>query len=248
VSDEILINVTLTETRVAVVESGLLQELYIERDDDVSYVGNIYMGRVERVLPGMQAAFVNIGLDRTAFLHANDIVPRQPETDGNGEPVQTPAINELIEQGQAIMVQVIKDPLGTKGARLTTQLSVPSRYLVLLPEVSSIGVSVRIETEEERQRLKELVQSMVGDDERLGYILRTNAEGIGEDALARDMDYLRRLWARIESAAKTIQPGHCIYEDLSLPAGTLYLRRSFLALSVASRSHARRDRESTHRR
>ena len=220
-SDEILINVTLTETRVAVVENGLLQELYLERDDDVSYVGNIYMGRIERVLPGMQAAFVNIGLDRTAFLHVNDILPRQPELDDKGDPVQPPAINELIEQGQTITVQVIKDPLGSKGARLTTQLSVPSRYLVLLPGVQNIGVSVRIEAEEERQRLKDIVQNMAGEEDASGFILRTNAEGIDEDALARDIDYLRRLWARIEKAAETIQPGHCIYEDLSLPYRSL---------------------------
>jgi len=221
VSDEILINVTLTETRVAVVENGLLQELYLERDDDVSYVGNIYMGRVERVLPGMQAAFVNIGLERTAFLHANDIVPRQPELDEQGEPIQTPPINELVQQGQAIRVQVIKDPLGSKGARLTTQLSVPSRYLVLLPEVDSIGVSVRIEADDERKRLKDLLKSLIPDQVKAGFILRTNAEGIGEQALARDIDYLRRLWSRIEKAVASIKPGHCIYEDLSLPYRSL---------------------------
>ncbi|MEN1727283.1 MAG: ribonuclease G [Pseudomonadota bacterium] len=221
-SDEILINVTLTETRVAVVENGLLQELYLERDDDVSYVGNIYMGRVERVLPGMQAAFVNIGLDRTAFLHANDILPRQPELDEKGEPIQAPPITELVQQGQAIMVQVIKDPLGSKGARLTTQLSVPSRYLVLLPEGDSIGVSIRIEAEDERLRLKDLLKSLIQDDGKTaGFILRTNAEGIGEDALARDIDYLRRLWSRIEKAIDSIEPGNCIYEDLSLPYRSL---------------------------
>jgi ribonuclease G len=221
VSDEILINVTLTETRVAVVENGLLQELYLERDDDVSYVGNIYMGRVERVLPGMQAAFVNIGLERTAFLHANDIVPRQPEMGPDGEAVEAPAISDLVQQGQPIMVQVVKDPLGSKGARLTTQISVPSRYLVLLPGAGSIGVSVRIEAEEERQRLKDLLKSLINEGVDAGFILRTNAEGIGKDALARDIDYLRRLWARIEKAMKTIEPGRCIYEDLSLPYRSL---------------------------
>jgi len=221
VSDEILINVTLTETRVAVVENGLLQELYLERDDDVSYVGNIYMGRVERVLPGMQAAFVNIGLERTAFLHANDIVPRQPEMGPDGEAAPVPSINDLVQQGQPIMVQVIKDPLGSKGARLTTQISVPSRYLVLLPGAGSIGVSVRIESEEERQRLKDLLKSLINEGVDAGFILRTNAEGIGEEALARDIDYLRRLWARIEKAIQTIEPANCIYEDLSLPYRSL---------------------------
>lgn len=220
-SDEILINVTLTESRVAIVENGLLQELYLERDDDVSYVGNIYMGRVERVLPGMQAAFVNIGLDRTAFLHANDIVPRQPELTDEGEVIQAPAITELIQQGQQLLVQVIKDPLGSKGARLTTQLSIPSRYLVLLPGVNSIGVSVRIESDDERQRLRELLRELVGEDIESGFILRTNAEDIGGEALGKDIDYLRRLWRRIEAGVKSALPGQCIYEDLSLPFRSL---------------------------
>jgi ribonuclease G len=220
-SDEILINVTLTESRVAVVESGLLQELYLERVDDASYVGNIYMGRVERVLPGMQAAFVNIGLERTAFLHANDILPRYPELNEAGEPAQAPPITELIHQGQKLVVQVIKDPLGTKGARLTTQLSIPSRYLVLLPEVDSLGVSVRIEAEEERQRLRELLAELTGPDSKDGFILRTNAEGIGQEALAKDLEYLRRLWQRFETVMQGAEPGQCIYEDLSLPYRSL---------------------------
>ena len=220
-SDEILINVTVTESRVALVENGLLQELYLERDDDVSYVGNIYMGKVERVLPGMQAAFVNIGLDRTAFLHANDIVPRQAELGQDGSPMQPPPITELLRTGEKVMVQVIKDPLGSKGARLTTQLSVPSRYLVLLPGVDSLGVSVRIELEEERQRLKDLLRGLLGPDSKAGFILRTNAEGVTEAALAKDLNYLRRLWGRIENAMQVAEPGQCIYEDLSLPYRSL---------------------------
>jgi ribonuclease G len=220
-SDEILINVTLTESRVAVVENGMLQELYIERVDDVSFVGNIYMGRVERVLPGMQAAFVNIGLDRTAFLHASDVAPRQPEIDANGEPEPVPPISGMIEQGQNLVVQVIKDPLGSKGARLTTQLSVPSRYLVLLPGVASMGVSVRIELEEERQRLRDLLSSLTNPESKAGYILRTNAESIGEQALANDLEFLRRLWKRIEAHTASATPGQCIYEDLSLPYRSL---------------------------
>ncbi len=220
-SDEILINVTPTESRVAVVENGALQELYLERTGDGGYVGNIYMGRVERVLPGMQAAFVHIGLDRTAFLHVNDIIPRQPELTEDGEPVEPPPITDLIRQGQSVLVQVIKDPLGTKGARLTTQLSIPSRYLVLLPEVDNIGVSVRIEAEAERERLRELVRKLVGDDSKAGFILRTNAEDVGEDALARDLEYLRRLWQRIDRVMQSAEPGQCVYEDLSLPFRSL---------------------------
>ncbi len=220
-SDEILINVTLAESRVAVVESGLVQELYLERGDDSTYVGNIYMGRVERVLPGMQAAFVNIGLERTAFLHASDILPRQPELSESGEVMPAPTINALVHSGQQLLVQVIKDPLGSKGARLTTQLSVPSRYLVLLPGVDSLGVSVRIEAEEERQRLRDLLRALLGEGSKAGFIVRTNAEGIEEAALAKDLDYLRRLWRRIESRIETAAAGDCIYDDLSLPYRSL---------------------------
>jgi ribonuclease G len=221
VSDEILINVSPTERRVAVVESGLLQELYLERSGEASYVGNIYMGRIERVLPGMQAAFVNIGLERTAFLHAADILPRQPELDENGESRPVPSITELVSQGQKLLVQVVKDPLGTKGARLTTQLSIPSRYLVLLPGIQSLGVSVRIELEAERERLRGLLREMIGEDSQHGFIIRTNAEGIEGDALARDLKYLRRLWPRIEADAEKAGAGQLVYEDLSLPYRSL---------------------------
>jgi ribonuclease G len=221
VSDEILINVSPTERRVAVVESGLLQELYLERSGEASYVGNIYMGRIERVLPGMQAAFVNIGLERTAFLHAADILPRQPELDENGESRPVPSITELVSQGQKLLVQVVKDPLGTKGARLTTQLSIPSRYLVLLPGIQSLGVSVRIELEAERERLRGLLREMIGEDSQHGFIIRTNAEGIEGDALARDLKYLRRLWPRIEADAEKAAAGQLVYEDLSLPYRSL---------------------------
>ncbi len=162
-SEEILINVTPRETRVALVENGMLQEVHVERASRRGYVGNIYKGKVSRVMPGMQAAFVEIGLDRAAFLHASDIVrPTAPLPEDGGEappgaPLPTPPINELLRDGQEIIVQVVKDPIGTKGARLTTHLSIPSRYLVLLPYSKVLGVSVRIEDESERQRLKELL-------------------------------------------------------------------------------------------
>jgi len=221
VSDEILINVSPTERRVAVVESGLLQELYLERSGEASYVGNIYMGRIERVLPGMQAAFVHIGLERTAFLHAADILPRQPELDDNGDTQPIPSITELVSQGQKLLVQVVKDPLGTKGARLTTQLSIPSRYLVLLPGVQSLGVSVRIEIEAERERLRGLLRELTGEEPEHGLIIRTNAEGVEADALARDLKYLRRLWPRIEADAEQAAVGQLVYEDLSLPYRSL---------------------------
>ncbi|WP_376693252.1 ribonuclease G [Wenzhouxiangella sp. EGI_FJ10409] len=220
-SDEILINVSPTERRVAVVESGLLQELYLERSGEASYVGNIYMGRIERVLPGMQAAFVNIGLERTAFLHAADILPRQPELDENGEARPVPSITELVSQGQRLLVQVVKDPLGSKGARLTAQLSIPSRYLVLLPGIQSLGVSVRIELEAERERLRDILRDLTGEEPEHGFIIRTNAEGVEVDALARDLKYLRRLWPRIETDAGQAAAGQLVYEDLSLPYRSL---------------------------
>ncbi len=220
-SDEILINVFPSERRVAVVENGLLQELYLERSGEVSSVGNIYMGRVERVLPGMQAAFVNIGLERTAFLHAVDILPRQPELDENGDSPPVPLITELISQGQHLLVQVIKDPIGSKGARLTTQLSIPSRYLVLLPGLDSLGVSFRIDAEEERERLRKLLAEQLAEPAGHGFIIRTNAEGVEAESLARDLEYLRRLWPKIESGAVNARPGQLIYEDLSLPYRSL---------------------------
>jgi ribonuclease G len=160
VTEEILINVTPRETRVAVVENGMLQEVHVERALRRGYVGNIYKGRVSRVMPGMQAAFVEIGLERAAFLHASDILRAMPallgesNENGNGTPPVSPPIAELVRDGQDIVVQVVKDPIGSKGARLTTNLSVPSRYLVLLPYVKVVGVSVRIEDETERSRLK----------------------------------------------------------------------------------------------
>ena len=145
-SEEILVNVTPRETRVAVVENGMLQELHIERGSQRGVVGNIYKGKVQRVMPGMQAAFVEVGLERAAFLHANDIQRPLPARGEASEPpagVAAPAapISELLREGQDVVVQVVKDPIGSKGARLTTQISIPSRYLVLLPQSKVVGVS-----------------------------------------------------------------------------------------------------------
>ena len=243
-SDEILINVTPSETRVALVEGGLLQELHLERASHNSYVGNIYMGRVERILPGMQAAFVNIGLERTAFLHAADIVRRTPGENGQAaedEPVELPGISELLDNGQEIIVQVVKDPMGTKGARLTTQLSLPSRYVVLLPRSDTIGVSVRIEDEAERTRLRETLAGLLPPDTGFGYILRTNAEGVDIPPLERDVAYLERLWRRVSRRAEEAGPGTCIYADLSLPL------RALRDLMNASVEKVRIDHPATHR-
>jgi ribonuclease G len=223
VSEEILINVTPRETRVAVVENGMLQEVHVERALRRGYVGNIYKGRVSRVMPGMQAAFIEVGLERAAFLHASDIVRAIPallsEAGENG-PSPPPPIAELVHEGQEIVVQVVKDPIGSKGARLTTHLSVPSRYLVLLPHAKMIGVSVRIEDETERLRLKELMQELTADG-ALGYIVRTNAEGQPREALAEDVEYLGKLWASLQEGIAQTKVGERIYEELSLPLRSL---------------------------
>ncbi|HET6603532.1 MAG TPA: ribonuclease G [Xanthomonadaceae bacterium] len=237
-SEEILINVTPRETRVAVVENGMLQEVHIERTARRGYVGNIYNGRVVRVMPGMQAAFVDVGLERAAFLHASDVLRSPPiEANGNGSepnevlaeaaaeatavpPPQLPSISELIHEGQEIVVQVVKDPIGSKGARLTAQLSVPSRYLVLLPYSRTLGVSVRIEDEAERARLKGLLAELASG-RSYGYIVRTNAEGQGAEALAEDLEYLGRAWQVIGRSIEAAGAPSRVYEDLSLPLRAL---------------------------
>ena len=222
-SEEILINVTPRETRVAVVENGMLQELHIERGWSRGVVGNIYKGKVQRVMPGMQAAFVDIGLDRAAFLHVNDVMRTQSTPDialddaAPVPPMPVPPISELLREGQDIVVQVVKDPIGSKGARLTTQISIPSRYMVLLPQSKVIGVSARIEDEAERLRLKTLVGELAATHGGHGYIVRTNAEGQPADALAEDIAYLGRAWALIEQQTLEARVGSRIYEDLSLP-------------------------------
>jgi len=215
-SEEILMNITPMESRVAVVENGVLQEVYVERTQRRGIVGNIYKGKVVRVLPGMQAAFVDIGLERAAFIHASEISTRE----GNAvEP-----ISALVHDGQSLVVQVTKDPIGTKGARLTTQLSIPSRYLVYMPRTSHVGISLRIEDEAERERLKQVVAECVaaeGIKETGGFILRTAAEGAGRDEILMDIRYLRRLWEQIDGQMKTVGAPTLIYEDLSLSMRTL---------------------------
>ncbi|MDU2613487.1 MAG: ribonuclease E/G, partial [Pseudomonas aeruginosa] len=215
-SEEILINITPMESRVAVVESGVLQEVHVERTQRRGIVGNIYKGRVVRVLPGMQAAFVDIGLERAAFIHAAEISNRE------GSAVES--ISALVHEGQALVVQVTKDPIGTKGARLTTHLSIPSRYLVYMPRTSHVGISLRIEDEVERERLKKVVADCVaaeGIEGQGGFILRTAAEGAGEDEILADIRYLRRLWDQIAAQIQTVGAPSVIYEDLSLAIRTL---------------------------
>ncbi len=211
-NEEILINVTPRETRVALLDAGVLQELYIERVHHRGLVGNIYKGKVARVLPGMQAAFVDIGLERTAFLHAADIAKTANADDAH--PGEVPVdIRTLLLQGQEILVQVLKDPLGTKGARLTTNISIPSRYLVYLPEGGSLALSARIEGVAERERLMHLLQAFAASVDKGGYIVRTAGEDAPAEALRADMLFLNRLWENIRARAGDIPAGNRVHED-----------------------------------
>ena len=214
-SEEILINVTPRETRVALVENGVLQEIFVERARRRGLVGKIYRGKVCRVLPGMQAAFVDIGLDRAAFLQASDIETSVPGESQNGDNGRD-SISQLLHEGQEVSVQVIKDPLGTKGARLTTQITIPSRYLVFIPNVVNVGISQKIEDEAERVRLRDIIQLFLTDQAANGYIARTAAEGASAEALRADMLFLSKLWQSIREAEATAKPGDVIYDDLPL--------------------------------
>jgi len=211
-SEDILINVTPPETRVAVVENGIAQEIIIERAEKRGLVGNIYKGKICRVLPGMQAAFVEIGLERAAFLHASDI-------SNGGTPLGESAenITSLVREGGEIIVQVVKDPLGTKGARLTTNLSIPSRYLVYMPSLDSAGISQKIELDDERRRLRKLIEDFIEDSAIPGgFIARTAAEGVSEETLQADMLFLARLWEAIRERCRSAPPGSLVHEDLPL--------------------------------
>jgi ribonuclease G len=223
---EILVNVAPTETRVARVESGVLLEVAIERANKLSLVGNIYLGTVVRIMPGLQAAFIEIGLDRAGFIHANDLNGGRKDNgkSDNGNGVNTD-IRQLLRDGQQIAVQVLKEPVGTKGARLTSQLSVSSRYLVYMPGVDHIGVSQRIELEEERERLRSklelAIQSGNMSGEGGGYIIRTVAEGVSEHELRIDLEYLHRLWTLVKQQMDEASPPYSVYQDLPLSLRTL---------------------------
>ncbi len=217
-SGEVLINLTPMETRVALVENGVLQEALIERSRRRGIVGNIYKGKVVRVLPGMQAAFVDIGLERAAFIHAHEVMPPGTPND------EQQTIGQLLHEGQALVVQVTKDPIGTKGARLTTHLSIPSRYLVYMPDSPHHGVSQRIEDERERERLKALLDKSIEEqtiEVTGGFIVRTAAEGVGDEELASDMYFLLRIWRKVSERKITAAPPNVIYDDLPLFMRTL---------------------------
>jgi len=203
--EEILINVTPQETRVAIVAAGVVQELLIERAASRGLVGNIYMGKVARVLPGMQSAFVEIGLTRAAFLHVADI------RDHKDQPIE-----KTLAEGQPILVQVVKDPIGSKGARLSTQVSIAGRLLVYLPKDPHIGISQKIEDENGRAALRERLRELLPADERGGYILRTLAETASEEELRADLAYLRHLWQTIHERSAGAEAPKLLYQDLSL--------------------------------
>ena len=222
---EILINWSPQETRVAVVEQGAVQELQVERTLERGLVGNVYLGKVVRVLPGMQSAFIDIGLDRAAFLHVADLMSSIASRHAEPEPhagaasgaLPMPALQPIEKQlfeGQAVMVQVLKDPLGTKGARLTAQVSIAGRLLVFLPQDNHIGVSQKIPPRQ-REELRQRVQALAGDLGG-GFILRTNGEDAKDAELAEDIAYLRKTWARIRQASLRLPPASVLHQDLSL--------------------------------
>ena len=222
-TDEILINATSVQTRVALVESGVLQEVWVERRSHKGLVGNIYRGKVMRVLPGMQAAFVDIGLERASFLHASDLVT----LDENGIEQRTETerdIRALVTEGQSVVVQVVKDPLGSKGARLSTHLSLSSRYLVYMPHTRHIGISQRIESEGERDRLRGLVEAALaglGLPGAGGFIVRTVAEGVPGESIESDVRILLKLWEAVAHTARHASTPALVYEDLPLALRTL---------------------------
>ncbi len=218
-SEEILINISQRETRVAIVENGILQEVLVERTKNHGIVGNIYKGKVARVLPGMQAAFIDMGLDKAAFLHMDDMINTSDSTvvvaeEGRENLVSKKCISEFLQSGQEIVVQVIKDPLGTKGARLTTRIALSSRFLVFMPELTHVGISTRIDNVEERERLKTIIETLT--DSKCGYIVRTAAEGVSEEIIISNMEYLTKQWAKMQKKMQLAKFGEVIYEDLPL--------------------------------
>jgi ribonuclease G len=236
-SSELIINARSYETRVALVENGLVVELHIERNTGQELIGNIYRGIIVRVLPGMQAAFVDIGLERTAFLYVSDVykdfldLERLMLQNNHGEAetvgevqadAEKPAsledisfqIEDLLHEGQDITVQVAKEPIGNKGARLTSHISLPGRNLVLMPTVNHIGISRRIEDRDERDRLREIIMEI--RPEPIGFIARTVSEGASKEKLKSEMDFLLKLWSNIQAKTEKVPPPRLLYKDLSI--------------------------------
>jgi len=214
---DILINWSPQETRVAVVENGAVQEIHIERALERGLVGNVYLGRVARVLPGMQSAFIDIGMERSAFLHVADVFhagPSRPNDTDNHAPVLP--IEKQVFEGQALLVQVIKDPIGSKGARLSTQISIAGRLLVFLPQDNHIGVSQKIPQEQRDALRHRLIGLAHAGDDKGGFILRTNGEEASDAELSEDIAYLRKTWAKIKSASTVLPPKSLLHQDLNL--------------------------------
>ena len=215
-AEEIIISVSDLETRVAVVEQGLLQEVFIERFHTRSTVGNIYKAKVARILPGMQSAFLDIGQSRTAFMHITDLVDsHELVMQDRGEEPEHPPITDIIHDGQEFLVQVTKEPISTKGARVSASISLASRFLVYMPETSHIGISQRIEDEHERNRLKALLEQIHDSARGDGFIVRTASERADESEILQDAELLRARWETIKNESSTPAPA-VIYEDLPL--------------------------------
>ncbi len=239
---ELVINTTSHETRVALLEAGHIAELYIERSRERGIVGNIYQGKVIRVLPGMQAAFVDIGLEKAAFLYVADVHDEMEAVEqfvegasqhakpneGGDEDRQLPPIEDLLQEGQEILVQVAKEPLGTKGARITSHISLPGRHLVYMPTVDHVGISRRIELEEEKTRLRELIESIRPPG--TGFIVRTAAEGKSEEDLRADMEFLVGLWREVVRRRENCGAPALIHSDLDVTSKVL---RDILTEDVA---------------
>jgi ribonuclease G len=232
---EILINVTPQETRVAMLEEAVVQELHIERASARGLVGNIYLGRVARVLPGMQSAFVEIGLERAAFLHIADIWEHRQNGHGEHRPIE-----KILHEGQTLLVQVIKDPIGTKGARLSTQVSLAGRLLVFLPQDSHIGISQRIEDETERETLRGRLQTLLPEGTAGGFIIRTMAETSGEREMETDIGYLTKLWRDLTARSREVPAPALLYQDLNLAL------RVLRDMSTDETSHIVVDSRETH--
>ena len=207
--EQILVNITPQETRVATIEDGVVQDIHIERTAHRGLVGNIYLGLVKRVLPGMQSAFIEIGLERAAFLHIADVIEQRQH------PNEPQRIERILHEGQAVMVQVIKDPIGSKGARLSTQISIAGRFLVFLPQDNHIGISQRIGDDAERDQLRKRLEAML-PEQHGGYIIRTNADHASNEELQADIDYLNLIWADIRQSSQTKPARSLLFQDLSL--------------------------------
>ncbi|MBI2341902.1 MAG: Rne/Rng family ribonuclease [Deltaproteobacteria bacterium] len=213
-ANELIVNVTLGETRVARLENGSVAEFYVERVHEADIVGNIYKGKVVRVLPGMQAAFIDIGLERTAFLHVSDIMVPEGMLEEIEKAQKKSPIQDLLKEGKEILVQVEKEPIGTKGARLTSYVSLPGRYLVFMPTVDHIGISHRIEDGNERNRLKDIVNKL--KPKGSGFIVRTASEGVSLKELKADVAYLTKLWGEIRERAREARAPSLIHADFDV--------------------------------